>query len=230
MSEKYLIGVDKEGNFVYIEKSKWDCNWYWSGGYVEQGSLDTYEDAERRAEEDDEISYYWQQAIEHNGYTDSLEDFTELWVSEYAERLDTLEEIDDKSYIEWHSHSHFDGEYLKNTKYVDEVFSITKFNRENWWRLRELYKQFYSIRKCAEVFHYGGGQSSVKDEEKRPDLYKELNKHLETVVIKNIEELLSKNELIIEEAVTIYGSLDDYESESRDKQHITEVNKLGVDS
>ncbi len=98
MTKKYLIGIDKDGNFVYIEGSKWDCNWYWSGGYVEQGSLDTHTEAKRRAEEDDETKYYWQQAVEHGGYTESLEDFTELWVDEYYERLDIIEDIDDERF------------------------------------------------------------------------------------------------------------------------------------
>lgn len=31
----YLLGTDKEGIKYFLEEARWDCDWYWGGGYVE---------------------------------------------------------------------------------------------------------------------------------------------------------------------------------------------------
>lgn len=31
----YLLGVDVDGIKYYLQEAKWDCDWYWGGGYVE---------------------------------------------------------------------------------------------------------------------------------------------------------------------------------------------------
>lgn len=30
----YLLGVDKDGDYVWLEKESWDCDWYWGFGYL----------------------------------------------------------------------------------------------------------------------------------------------------------------------------------------------------
>jgi hypothetical protein len=32
--EHYLLGVNKDGEHVYLEKESWDCGWYWGFGYL----------------------------------------------------------------------------------------------------------------------------------------------------------------------------------------------------
>ena len=32
----YLLGVDKEGENVWLEEPSWDCDWYWGFGYIER--------------------------------------------------------------------------------------------------------------------------------------------------------------------------------------------------
>jgi len=31
----YFLGINKEGERLWLEKASWDCNWYWGFGYVE---------------------------------------------------------------------------------------------------------------------------------------------------------------------------------------------------
>ena len=31
----YLLGEDSDGVRYWLEEAKWDCGWYWGGGYVE---------------------------------------------------------------------------------------------------------------------------------------------------------------------------------------------------
>lgn len=30
----YLLGVNKAGDYVWLEKESWDCDWYWGFGYL----------------------------------------------------------------------------------------------------------------------------------------------------------------------------------------------------
>lgn len=32
----YLLGVDTDGEKVWLEAPSWDCNWYWGFGYIER--------------------------------------------------------------------------------------------------------------------------------------------------------------------------------------------------
>lgn len=31
----YLLGIDEEGTKYWLEQHTWDCDWYWSKGYIE---------------------------------------------------------------------------------------------------------------------------------------------------------------------------------------------------
>lgn len=31
----YLLGSDRNGKKYWLEQAKWDCGWYWGGGYIE---------------------------------------------------------------------------------------------------------------------------------------------------------------------------------------------------
>ena len=30
----YLLGRDKQGQYVWLEKESWECGWYWAAGYL----------------------------------------------------------------------------------------------------------------------------------------------------------------------------------------------------
>ena len=30
----YLLGINKDGDYVWLEKESWDCDWYWGFGYL----------------------------------------------------------------------------------------------------------------------------------------------------------------------------------------------------
>ena len=31
----YLLGADRDGVYYWLAAARWDCGWYWGGGYVE---------------------------------------------------------------------------------------------------------------------------------------------------------------------------------------------------
>jgi hypothetical protein len=138
---KYLGTVRKDfkeskschcGHRVYISKHAWDCNWYWSFGYL-----------------------------------DSRYSFT-----------------------------HFDGEFLYNcSDYLtpDKIFSDTPFSEKEWWMIRDLMVQAYALEKCAEVYQYGGHQTTVKGV---TDII--ANKEKADMLNKDLKEILDKMWSIIE--------------------------------
>lgn len=38
----YFLGQDAEGINYWLEEAKWDCDWYWGGGYVETYTNNAY--------------------------------------------------------------------------------------------------------------------------------------------------------------------------------------------
>lgn len=30
----YLLGINRDGEYVWLEKESWDCDWYWGFGYL----------------------------------------------------------------------------------------------------------------------------------------------------------------------------------------------------
>ena len=76
------------------------------------------------------------------------------------------------------------GTFLDNAQYTPG----------EWWRIKDLFKQFYTLRDAAEVFQYGG--HCTMDKRNPAEINKEmaatLNKHIETVIIPEIRKALSK--------------------------------------
>jgi len=38
----YLLGVNKSGEYIWLESAKWDCDWYWGFGYIETYTNNKY--------------------------------------------------------------------------------------------------------------------------------------------------------------------------------------------
>lgn len=64
----------------------------------------------------------------------------------------------------------------------------------NWWRIKDLFKQFYALKEAAEVFHHGG-HCTPKDrhpDEINPEMERAINQHIEKVVIREIRAIFNK--------------------------------------
>lgn len=73
----YLIGKDKFGTKWYLQKSTWDCNWYWSFGY-----LDSFTNNKCPAKSKDisghlHLNYIMNKSMSRNGFEMLKEFFTE---------------------------------------------------------------------------------------------------------------------------------------------------------
>lgn len=38
----YLLGINEDGEYVWLESPSWDCGWYWGFGYVETYTNNKY--------------------------------------------------------------------------------------------------------------------------------------------------------------------------------------------
>lgn len=84
-------------------------------------------------------------------------------------------------------HFHFDSLlYIKDgkggVKYgASALFSETPITDKEWWVIRDLFVQAYALKKAAEVYRYGGNQTTlqgVTDLIRSADLEARLNKDL----------------------------------------------------
>jgi hypothetical protein len=90
-------------------------------------------------------------------------------------------------------HTHFDSAFLTSETDIKKIFEETKITQSEWWLLRDLFIQAYALKNCAEVYRYGGHQTSktgITDIIKNDELAKQLNKDLETVLNKIWEMLI----------------------------------------
>lgn len=75
------------------------------------------------------------------------------------------------------------------TVFLDDV---PEHIQKNWWRIKDLFKQFYRLRDAAEVFQYGGrcttkGRTAGEIDKEMAD---KINGHIRAVVIPEIEKAL----------------------------------------
>jgi hypothetical protein len=85
-------------------------------------------------------------------------------------------------------HFHFDSllcikDGKGSVKYTaSELFESTNISDKEWWVMRDLFVQSYALKKAAEVYRYGGHQSTVvgvTDLIRDDDMAKRLNADLE---------------------------------------------------
>jgi len=85
-------------------------------------------------------------------------------------------------------------EYNKSALWfnLSDIVNDAQFNSNEWRRIKDLYKQFYVLKEAAEVFKYGGNCTSQGRNEKEInlDMYSNINKHLQDVIIQEIIKVL----------------------------------------
>lgn len=79
---------------------------------------------------------------------------------------------------------------------LDFFLDDAQFTAKEWWRIKDLYKQFYHFKKAAECFKHGGHCTTDERSESEivPELANAVNKHIETVIIPKITKALKAGE------------------------------------
>lgn len=167
---KVLLGYTKKAQYgerrpIYLTGFSWDYGWYWGGGYIGNKDLHTHFDG------------CFLGCPDSRGH--SLGSFYDPWTP--AGKYTTEENI----------------KRMKNGAAVWEdleffLDDVPEHIAKNWWRIKDLYKQFYAYKEAAECFRHGGHCTSEgrKPEELVPGMADAINKHIETVIIPAITEAL----------------------------------------
>ena len=90
-----------------------------------------------------------------------------------------------------HSLGNFNG--CSVWKDLGTFLDFPQYDADQWWRIKDLYKQFYIFRDAAEAFQYGG-HCTNKDRSKteiNKRKAKSINDHIENVIIPEIVKALN---------------------------------------
>ena len=87
------------------------------------------------------------------------------------------------SRLQMHIDSLINGEYD-----VNKIFDgSTRITQDQWWIIRDLFRQAYALKAAAEVYQYGGHQTTrpgMTDRIKNLEMAARINKDLEIVLNK----------------------------------------------
>ena len=165
-TKKWLLGrlKGKNQSIIYLEDFSWDCDWYWGGGYIGNRSMHTHFDG------------CFLNSPDSRGHC--LGNFFDRWTKlpEYLKGKDVKR--------------------IKNSVSVWEDLEFflddAQYDSHEWWRIKDLFKQFYSLRESAEVFHNGGHCSSVGRNEKEINytMRDKINQHIYEVIIPELHKVL----------------------------------------
>ena len=161
---RWLLGYTKKELYgtkspVFLYDFSWDCGWYWSGGYVGNENFHSHFDG------------CFLETPDRRGHP--LGNFITPWDTKPSSNFVVVN----------------NGASLWEplTTFLDDVPTFLA-KESNWWRVKDLFKQFYALREAAEVFNFGGHctEKDRKIDEFNPDMAKAINDHIETVVIREI--------------------------------------------
>lgn len=166
----YLGKLKNSTEQVYLEDFKFDCGWYWAGGYIGNHKFHAHFDGA------------FLNVPDIRGHSLNSKDtyFTTPW-----ERIPEYVKPESKK-------------ILRNGAAVWEDLSFflddAQYNTDQWWRIKDLFKQFYALKKAAEVFAHGGHCTSEgrNPKELNKAMNKKINAHIETVIIPEIRKALNK--------------------------------------
>jgi len=157
-------------NAVSVTGFSWDCDWYYGGGYIKAPGMHTHFDS------------CFLNTPDSRGHC--LGHFFDPWtvISEYLSKKDVC--IMKNGCAIWE-----DLEFFLN--------DIPEHISKSWWRIKDLYKQYYIYRNAAEAFQYGGHCISDGRSEKEInlDMANKINDHIEFVIIPEIIKALKVKEI-----------------------------------
>lgn len=171
--KKWLLGYTKKNRYgtmepVYLEDFSWDCGWYWGGGYIENRNFHTH------------FNGCFLNTPDSRGH--SLGNFFDPWTKLPAHLTALDVSIIKNGASIWES--------------LDFFLDDAQYTERQWWRIKDLFKQFYALRAAAETFQYGGHCTSDgrNDAEINKDMAAKINDHIRTVIIPEVHKVLNRGE------------------------------------
>jgi hypothetical protein len=160
--QKVYLGKSKYDEKIYLSGFKWQCGWYWVGGYIGNRNMHTH------------FNSCFLDTVDERGHC--LGPFVSPWT---RNKREGETEISNGCSI-WEDITFF-------------LTDVPEHISKNWWRIKDLYKQFYVYKEAAEAAKHGGHCSSTGRNKKEinPSLGKTINKHIEEVIIPEIIAIMN---------------------------------------
>jgi len=166
----WLLGQTKgeHPENVFLYDFQWDCGWYWGGGYIGNRNFHAHFDGA------------FLKTPDIRGH--SLGNFVTPWTKLEEYQKATAKVLRNGAAV-WEDLNFF----LDNAQYTET----------EWWRIKDLFKQFYTLRAAAEVFQYGGHCSSVgrTDKELNKGMADSINAQIRDVIIPEIRKALNHGKI-----------------------------------
>jgi hypothetical protein len=173
----WYLGKTKETQplYIYLKDFQWEktCRpQYWGGGYIEGYR------SRRRTERGWQMHTHFDgcflSTVDQRGH--SLGNFFTPWMT-VPEYVDNPIIVRNGAAV-WESLSFF----LDDAQYSEAA----------WWRIKDLFKQFYIYKKAAGAFHSGGHCTSRdrKDAEINLDMKEMVDDHIGDVIIPELRDVL----------------------------------------
>lgn len=166
---KILLGYTKRAQYgrrepVYLEGFKWDCGWYWGGGYIGNKNF-------------------------HAHFDGAFLDVPDIRGHVLGNFITPWQPKTENSVVVSNGCSIWEN----ITTFLDDV---PPHISNRFWRIKDLYKQFYKLREAAEVFQHGGHCTSEgrNPAELNKEMAKMINDHIYAVIIPEIIKALKAPE------------------------------------
>lgn len=133
----YLLGINKEGEEVFLEEASFDCNWYWGIGYVE-----IFDERRKHL-----ISHsHFSSLFLGRNVPDSFREYfkeTPLSDREMWDMLEIMKSL--YSLREYSDLLHLGGANITNAKYKELIGNDEEYKRINEIIIPKLLEDLYSI-------------------------------------------------------------------------------------
>lgn len=140
----YLLGEDASGIKYYLQKAKFDCGWYWGGGYVE-----TFTNNRNPEKSRDISSHQHFDCLILNRKKNGFDTFKEIFVNNpfTDKEIWTICELMQTFYImrEYSDCIYKGGANYTNNPAKDTIKNDSEYKRINEIVIPELWEKLYSL-------------------------------------------------------------------------------------
>jgi len=171
---KVLLGYTKRELYgsvspIYLEGFSWACDWYWEGGSVGNSKMWCH------------FGGCFLEVPDIRRHP--LGNFVTPWTVPYKYMENAPKVVISNGCSVWEGLETF---LDKSPEHL----------RRNWWRIKDLYKQFYIFQKAAEAFRHGGRCISAgrTEAEINKEMADKINDHIQAVIIPEIIKALKEPE------------------------------------
>ncbi len=134
--KQYLLGKNKDNEYVYLTAPSWDCDWYWGFGYIKKTGSHTHWNSDIVGKQED--GSYCHHLNENKDIVESVLTDSESWkLSELMESFYILRKT-----AEFY---HMGGSHITENPLKDKLKNKSEYNKINNKLLPLIFKEIDKI-------------------------------------------------------------------------------------